>query len=40
MHCNKNITKQLNSYAIGISITLQCLLQSTKRAPSVGLALV
>ena len=32
IHYNKNITKQSNSYAIGICITLQCLLQSTKRA--------
>ena len=32
IHCNKKITKQPNSYAIRISITLQCLLQSTKRA--------
>ena len=27
---NKNITKLLNSYTKGITITLQCLLQSTK----------
>ena len=33
--CNKNITKLLNSYTIGITITLQCLLQSTKRALNV-----
>ena len=32
IHCNKNITKQPNSYAIEISITLQCLLQSIKHA--------
>jgi len=30
--CNKNITKLLNSYTIRITITLQYLLQSTKRA--------
>jgi hypothetical protein len=30
--CNKNITKQLNSYYVGIAITLQCLLPRTKRA--------
>ena len=30
--CNKNITKHPNSYVIGISITLQYLLQSIKRA--------
>jgi hypothetical protein len=30
--CNKNITKQLNSYSYVIVITLQCLLQRTKRA--------
>ena len=35
--CNKNITKLLNSYTIGITITLQCLLQSTKRALSVSM---
>ena len=27
---NRNITKQLNSYFLRISIILQCLLQSTK----------
>ena len=27
---NKNITKVLNNYNIGITIILQCLLQSTK----------
>ena len=32
IHCNKNITKQPNSYVIGIFITLQCLLQYTKCA--------
>ena len=32
IYCNKNITKQPNSYAIGKSITLQCLLQFTKCA--------
>ena len=30
--CNKNITKQLNSYSYVIAITLQGLLQRTKRA--------
>ena len=30
--CNKNITKLKNNYTIGITITLQCLLQSTKHA--------
>ena len=30
--CNKNITKQLNSYSYVIVITLQGLLQRTKRA--------
>ena len=38
--CNKYITKQPNSYAIGISITLQCLLQSTKRAHIVIIVIV
>ena len=33
INCNKNITKQSNSYDIGIFITLQCLLQSTKCGP-------
>ena len=32
---NKNITKLLNSQIIGITTTLQCLLQSTKHTPSV-----
>ena len=31
---NKNITKVLNNYNIGITIILQCLLQSTKHALS------
>ena len=30
--CNKNITKQLNNYSYVIAITLQGLLQRTKRA--------
>ena len=32
IHCNKNITKQLNSYSYEITITLHDLLQCTKRA--------
>ena len=32
--CNKNITKLKNNYTIGITITLQYLLQSTKYASS------
>ena len=32
--CDKNITKLKNDYTIGITITLQCLLQSTKHALS------
>ena len=32
--CNKNITKLKNNYTIGITITLQRLLQSTKHALS------
>jgi hypothetical protein len=32
IHCNKNITKQLNSYSYVIAITLRCLLQRTTRA--------
>ena len=32
--CNKNITKLKNNYTIGITITLQYLLQSTKYALS------
>ena len=32
--CNKNITKLKNNYTIGITITLQHLLQSTKHALS------
>jgi hypothetical protein len=33
--CNKNITKQLNNYSYVIAITLQGLLQRTKRALNV-----
>ena len=32
IHCNKNITKQLNNYSYVIAITLQNLLQPTKQA--------
>ena len=35
IHCNKNITKQLNSYSYVITITLQGLLQHIKRIPRV-----